>query len=55
MQQLYAYKKGNKVFIKLYGIEYEIIVPEVKEIKKEIKKETKKTEMEKKTKKEIKE
>ena len=38
MQQLYAYKKGNKVFIKLYGIEYEIIVPEVKEIKKEIKK-----------------
>jgi len=54
MQQLYAYKKGNKVFIKLYGIEYEIIVPEVKEVK-EIKKETKKTEMEKKTKKEIKE
>ena len=51
MQQLYAYKKGNKVFIKLYGIEYEIIVPEVKEVKKE----TKKTEMEKKTKKEIKE
>jgi len=41
MQQLYAYKKGNKVFIKLYGIEYEIIVPEVKEVK-EIKKETKK-------------
>ena len=38
MQQLYAYKKGNKVFIKLYGIEYEILVPEVKEIKKEIKK-----------------
>jgi hypothetical protein len=38
MQQLYAYKKGNKVFIKLYGIEYEIIVPEVKEVKKEIKK-----------------
>jgi len=54
MQQLYAYKKGNKVFIKLYGIEYEIIIPEVKEVK-EIKKETKKTEMEKKTKKEIKE
>ncbi len=38
MQQLYAYKKGNKVFIKLYGIEYEILVPEVKEVKKEIKK-----------------
>jgi len=38
MQQLYAYKKGNKVFIKLYGIEYEILLPEVKEIKKEIKK-----------------
>jgi len=38
MQQLYAYKKRNKVFIKLYGIEYEILVPEVKEIKKEIKK-----------------
>ncbi len=38
MQQLYAYKKGNKVFIKLYGIEYEIIIPEVKEVKKEIKK-----------------
>jgi len=38
MQQLYAYKKGNKVFIKLYGIEYEILVPEVKEDKKEIKK-----------------
>lgn len=37
MQQLYAYKKGNKVFIKLYGIEYEILVPEVKEVKKEIK------------------
>ena len=36
MQQLYAYKKGNKVFIKLSGIEYEILVPEVKEIKKEI-------------------
>jgi|GEM_PF-5249313 hypothetical protein len=54
MQQLYAYKKGNKVFIKLYGIEYEILIPEVKEVK-EIKKETKKTEMEKKTKKEIKE
>lgn len=44
MQQLYAYKKGNKVFIKLYGIEYEIIIPEVKEVskvKKEVKKETK--------------
>ena len=44
MQQLYAYKKGNKVFIKLYGIEYEILVPEVKEVskvKKEVKKETK--------------
>ena len=42
MQQLYAYKKGNKVFIKLYGIEYEILVPEVKKLRKRLKRERKK-------------
>jgi hypothetical protein len=40
MQRLLVEKRGSKYIIKLYGIEYELVMPEEKKVVKKTKKKT---------------